>query len=55
VDRFTQPITITLLSGPTENGYTTTDTVPAGPGGGKLRIPAPFEITLDTSTLPIPS
>jgi Uma2 family endonuclease len=54
VDRFTKPVSVTLLSVPGENGYTKAETVPAGPHGGKLHIPAPFEVTLDTGTLPMP-
>lgn len=54
VDRFTKPVSVTVLSVPGENGYKKTETVPAGPGGGKLYIPEPFGITLDTSTLPMP-
>jgi hypothetical protein len=54
VDRFTKPVSITLFSGPGTNGYAEADTVTAGPGGGKLRIPVPFEITLDTTTMPMP-
>jgi Uma2 family endonuclease len=54
VDRFTKPVSLTLLSVPGENGYTRKETVPGGPGGGKLHIPAPFDVTLGTSTLPMP-
>ena len=54
VDRFTKPVSVTPLSVPGENGYAKAETVPAGPGGGKLHIPEPFEVTLDTSTLPMP-
>jgi Putative restriction endonuclease len=54
VDRFTKPVSVTLLSVPGENGYTKAETVPAGPGGGKLYLPEPFAITLDTSALPMP-
>jgi hypothetical protein len=54
VDRFTKPVSITLFSGPGADGYASTETVTAGPGGGRLHIPAPFEITLGTSTMPMP-
>ena len=54
VDRFVEPVTITLFSQPGSDGYATADAVPAGPGGGKLSIPAPFDITLDTATMPMP-
>jgi len=37
---------------PGESGYVRAERVTAGPGGGKLDIPAPFEITIDASTLP---
>jgi hypothetical protein len=49
-----EPVSVTLLSGPGAHGYGTTETIPAGPGGGKLHIPAPFDITVDTSTTPTP-
>jgi Uma2 family endonuclease len=52
VDRFTRPTTITLMSEPSEQGYRRTETVHAGPNGGKLAVPAPFGITIDASTLP---
>jgi Uma2 family endonuclease len=51
VDRFTSPVTVSLFSGPSTTGYGTVSTVPAGQ---KLHIPAPFDITLDTSSLPQP-
>jgi Uma2 family endonuclease len=52
VDRFTQPMTITLMSEPGEQGYRRIETVHAGPDGGTLVVPAPFDITIDASTLP---
>ena len=52
VDRFTKPITIALFSEPGESGYTKIETVNFGE---KLSIPAPFDIALDTSTLPLPN
>ena len=52
VDRFAQPMSLTLMSQPSENGYVRAERVTAGPGGGKLDIPAPFEITIDAATLP---
>jgi Uma2 family endonuclease len=51
VDRFTRPVTISLHSEPGVNGYAKVNTVTAGE---KLRIPAPFGLTLDTSSLPLP-
>jgi Uma2 family endonuclease len=51
VDRFTNPITMSLFSTPGANGYATTSTVQVGE---KLPVPAPFDITLDTSGLPQP-
>jgi Uma2 family endonuclease len=54
VDRFTKPVSLTLFSSPDVDGYAATETVSAGPGGGKLHIPAPFELTLDASTMPMP-
>jgi len=49
VDRFDNPRTMSLLSEPGPNGYATVSTARVGE---KLRIPAPFDLTLDTSTLP---
>jgi Uma2 family endonuclease len=54
VDRFTKPMSITVFSGPGPDGYAGAETVPAGPGGGKLHIPAPFGITLDMTAMPMP-
>lgn len=51
VDRFTKPVTIALHSEPGEDGYAKVATVTAGE---KLRLPAPFDLTLDTSALPLP-
>jgi Uma2 family endonuclease len=51
VDRFTKPVTISLHSEPGANGYAKVKTVTAGE---KLRVPAPFGLTLDTSSLPLP-
>jgi Uma2 family endonuclease len=52
VDRFTEPMTVTLFSEPGKDGYGKAVSVPAGPGGGKLVLPEPFGITIDASTLP---
>lgn len=52
VDRFTKPVTISLRSQPGKDGYATVTTVTAGE---KLPLPAPFDFTLDTSSLPLPS
>ncbi|HEY1821741.1 MAG TPA: Uma2 family endonuclease [Trebonia sp.] len=51
VDRFTKPVTISLHSEPGANGYAKVNTVTVGE---KLRLPAPFDLTLDTSSLPLP-
>jgi Uma2 family endonuclease len=51
VDRFTKPVTLSLHSGPGPNGYAKVKTVTAG---NKLRLPAPFDLTLDTTSLPLP-
>jgi Uma2 family endonuclease len=51
VDRFTKPVTISLHSGPGPNGYAKVKTVTAGK---KLRLPAPFDLTLDRTSLPLP-
>jgi len=52
VDRFTSPVSVALFSEPGENGYTRIDPVNVGE---KLRIPAPFDVTLDTASLPSPT
>jgi Uma2 family endonuclease len=51
VDRFTKPVTVWLHSEPGANGYARVKTVTAGE---KLRVPAPIDLTLDTSSLPVP-
>jgi hypothetical protein len=45
-------MSLTLMSEPSENGYVRAERVTAGPGGGQLEIPSPFELTLDASKLP---
>jgi len=51
VDRFTDPLSITLHAEPGDEGYATVTTVGVGE---KLHLPAPFDITLDASALPLP-
>jgi Uma2 family endonuclease len=51
VDRFTKPVTISLHSKPGANGYAKVSTVTAGE---ELRLPAPFGLILDASSLPLP-
>ncbi len=51
IDRLADPVTVTLHSEPGQHGYATSDVVAAG---GKLSIPEPFGIVLDTSTMPLP-
>jgi Uma2 family endonuclease len=50
-DRFTRPVTISVHSEPGKNGYAKVTTVTAGE---KLQLPAPFRLTFDTSSLPLP-
>lgn len=45
------PMTVSLFSGPGGSGYARIESVNAG---GKLRLPAPFDVTLDTASLPSP-
>lgn len=52
VDRFPKSVTISLHSEPGKDGYAKVTTVIAGE---KLRLPAPFDVTLDTSSLPLPA
>ena len=52
VDRFTQPMSVTLMSEPGDDGYGKAESVAAGPGGGTLRVPEPFGITIDAATVP---
>jgi Uma2 family endonuclease len=51
VDRFTDPLSVTLHSEPGDQGYATITTVGVGE---KLHIPYPFDITLEASALPLP-
>jgi Uma2 family endonuclease len=48
IDPVDEPTAVTLFSDPSDDGYRTIDRVVAGE---KLRLPAPFELTLDTSML----
>jgi Uma2 family endonuclease len=52
VDRFTKPMSLTLMSEPGSAGYVRAERVTAGTGGGKLNIPAPFGMTIDASKVP---
>jgi Uma2 family endonuclease len=52
VDRFTKPMSITLLSEPGDDGYGKAESAAAGPGGGTLRVPEPFGITIDAAAVP---
>jgi Uma2 family endonuclease len=52
VDRFTEPLTITLFAEPGKDGYGKAERVTGEPGGGKLAVPEPFGVTIDASTLP---
>ena len=54
VDRFAEPVTITLFSEPGQDGYGKADAVASGPGGGELRVPDPFGIVVDATTMPMP-
>jgi Uma2 family endonuclease len=54
MDRFVEPITVTLFLEPKKDGYERSEAVAAGPGGGKLRVPKPFGITLDAASMPVP-
>jgi Uma2 family endonuclease len=51
IDRLVRPLTVTLFSEPGEDGYRRTVAVHVG---GELTLPEPFELTLDTGTLPLP-
>lgn len=52
IDRFTKPVTVSLRSKPGAGGYAKVVTVTMGE---KLHLPAPFDLTLDTSTVPLPA
>jgi Uma2 family endonuclease len=52
VDRFTKPVTISLHSEPGKDGYADLTRVTAGE---KVHLPAPVNLTLDTSSLPLPA
>ena len=45
-------MSVTLMSQPGDDGYGKTQSVAAGPGGGTLRVPEPFGITIDAATVP---
>jgi hypothetical protein len=47
-------MTITLFSEPVMGNYAKSEVVPAGPGGGKLYVPEPFNLTLDATAMPMP-
>jgi len=49
IDRFTTPMTVSLFSAPGDGGYARIETVCVG---RKLRLPEPFDVTLDTASLP---
>ena len=51
VDRFTSPVTVSLFSVPGPDGYSAINSVPVGQ---KLHIPDPFDVPLDTGSLPLP-
>jgi Uma2 family endonuclease len=51
VDRFADPLSVSLYGQPCAEGYTAITTVGVGE---KLHLPEPFGITLDTSALPFP-
>jgi Uma2 family endonuclease len=51
IDRFTNPVSVSLHTEPGEDGYARVVSVNAGE---KLHVPAPFDVTLDTASMPIP-
>ena len=51
VDRFTTSMTVSLFSDPGDSGYARIESMNVG---GKLRLPGPFDVTLDTASLPSP-
>jgi DNA-binding transcriptional ArsR family regulator len=50
VDQFTSPVTVSLFSVPGPDGYSAINSVPVGQ---KLHIPDPFDVPLDTGSLPL--
>ncbi|GAA0359433.1 Uma2 family endonuclease [Actinoallomurus spadix] len=48
VDPVDEPTAVTLFSDPSDDGYRTIERVLAGE---KLRLPAPFDFTIDTAAL----
>jgi Uma2 family endonuclease len=54
IDRFVEPPAVTLLSEPGDRDYTDVTTATFGPGGDKLELPEPFNVTLDLSAIPAP-
>lgn len=51
IDRYARPAAVTLCSEPGESGYAAAESVAVG---GKLRLPEPFGVVLDTATMPVP-
>jgi Uma2 family endonuclease len=51
IDRFTKPVSVSLHTEPADDGYARVVSVNVCE---KLQVPAPFEVTLDTATLPLP-
>jgi Uma2 family endonuclease len=54
IDRFVEPALVSLFSEPGERDYRGVQAVDFGPGGGKLDLPQPFDVTLDLAVLPPP-
>jgi Uma2 family endonuclease len=53
IDRCAERPAISVFSDPSQDGYQTTGTVRMGDGGGQLYLPAPFDLTLDATTVPM--
>lgn len=53
IDRYAKRPVISFFSDPSHDGYQATGTVRMGEGGGQLHLPAPLNLTLDASTVPV--
>jgi len=52
IDLLADPPAATLFTEPGPDGYTSRSSIPAGPDGATLRLPAPLDVTLDLATMP---
>ena len=51
IDRFREPVTITMFADPTDDGYASAISVPAG-SGEELWVPDPIRMVVPAATVP---